>query len=164
MRQRKPITGTLVLVELGAEWPSWVQSLSGSSGRRVVSQAEGESPDAFSDRVAEELSNLGARGVPMKVAALACNERCDDAAMLARSKIATALLTRLVDKRPREARLFLSTSGRSGRVRHALSTLATELGSSFGLPSERVSVRFGDEMPLARDGAKAPNVKVSKVA
>jgi hypothetical protein len=164
MRQRKPITGTLVLVELGAEWPSWVQSLSGASGRRVFSQAEGESPDAFSDRVAEELSRLGAKGVPMKAAAIACNERCDDAAMLARSKMGMALLSALVDKRPRDARLFLSASGRSGRVRHALSALATDLGSSFGLPGERVSVRFGDEMPLARDGGASPNVKVSKVA
>jgi hypothetical protein len=164
MRQRKPVSGTLVLVEVGAEWPSWVQSLSGASGRRVVSQAEGESPDAFSNRVAEELSRIGARGVPMKVAALACNERCDDAAMLARSKIGTALLSTLVHKRTRDVRLFLSTSGRSGRVRHALSTLASDLGSSFGLPGERVTVRFGDETPLTRDGAAAANVKVSKVA
>jgi hypothetical protein len=164
MRKRKPITGILVLVELGAEWPSWVQSLAGGSARRVVSQAEGESPDAFGDRVAEELSRLGARGVPLKVATLACNERCDDAAMLARGKMGSALLSALVHKRPRDARFYLSASGRSGRVRHALSTLASELGESFGVPSERVSVRFGDEMPLVREGAGLPNAKVARVA
>ena len=161
MRKRKTTTGILVLVELGAEWPSWVQSLAGGGGRRVVSQAEGESPDVFVDRVAEEISSLGARGVPLKVATVACNERCDDAAMQARGKMGTMLLSALVHKQARDARLFLSASGRSGRVRHALSTLAGELGVSFGMPGERVSVRFGDEMPLARESGAALSAKVA---
>jgi hypothetical protein len=160
MRKRKPISGILVLVELGAEWPAWVQSLA-ASGRRVFSQVEGESPDAFGDRVAEEVSRFGERGVPLKVATVACNERCDDAAMLARSKMGSAILSALVHKHPRDARLFLSASARSGRVRHALSTLASELCGSFDLPGERVSVRFGDETPLVREGARAANAKVA---
>jgi hypothetical protein len=159
MRKRKPIAGILVLVELGAQWPSWVQNLSGGGGKRVVSQEEGESPDAFGDRVAEELSRLGARGVPLKVATLACNERCDDAAMQARSKIGTALLGALVQKRARDFRFYLSASNRSGRARQALSSLATELGRSFGAPEERVSVRFGDDAWIARRAAGSAVVR-----
>ena len=57
--------------------------------------------------------------------------------------------------------LVLSASARSGRVRHALSTLASELGVSFGMPGERVSVRFGDEIALAREGAARLNAQVA---
>lgn len=164
MRKRKPVTLVLVLVELGAQWPSWAQTLAGRGGRRVVAQAEGESPAAFSDRVAETLSTLSARGVPLSVAALACNERGDDAAMAARSKMASALLTALVRKRPEQARLYLSVSGRNERVHGALVALVSELGKSFGLPSERLRVRHADETPRSRESEVPRRVRIAKVA
>jgi len=167
MRQRKPLTGVLVIVELGAEWPAWTGTgveLAARGGRRVLSQEEGESPEAFADRVAEHLGSLFARqswgrsaGRPRDVllerAVLACNERTDDRAMQARSKLGQTLLRALAERRSWQ--LLFTASGRTGRVRHSLSELATTLSSVWTANGGGVGVRFGDEMPLVRQAESA---------
>ncbi len=157
---RKPMAGVLVLVELGAEWPFWVGNTSGKAGRRVLAQEEGETPEAFASRVAEHLGTMFTRRLPLELSVLACNERCDERAMSARNRLCQALLSgrggsapdRHAQGQGHETELLLTASGRTGRVRHALSALATDLAASWAADDSHVGVRFGDEMPrIERD-------------
>lgn len=162
MRQRKGMTGVLVIVELGAEWPAWVETVPGRGSRRVLSQEEGETPEDFGNRVTEHLGSLFAKRVTLERAVVACNERSDERAMQARSKLGQALVGALAGGRSWQ--LLFTASGRTGRVRHALSGLATTLSSSWSgassawgrgsaRPSDTtrgIGVRFGDEMPLVQ--------------
>jgi hypothetical protein len=146
------MSGVLVIMELGAEWPAWTRTgveVASRGGRRVLSQEEGESPDMFAERVAEHLGSLFAKRVELERAVLACNERTDDRAMRARGKLGSALAGALSSRRGWQ--LLFTASGRTGRVRHALSDLATSLAASFsGAAVSSVGVRFGDEMPLVQ--------------
>lgn len=151
MRQRKGMTSVLILVELGAEWPSWVEAVAARTGRRVIAQEEGESPEAFAERVGEQVNHRVAKRVPMELAVLACNERCDDRAMAARVKLGQSVVGALTTRRT--FRLLFTASGRSGRVRHALSALSADLGAAWSLSGERISVRFSDEVPVPQQTA-----------
>jgi hypothetical protein len=78
---------------------------------------------------------------------LACNERLDEGAQRARVELSRAALG--VMAKQRAGRLLLSASERSsGRLRHALSSLASALGSEWRRAAVVASVRFGEE-PLA---------------
>ncbi len=150
------MTGVLVVVELGAEWPFWVGNTAGKAGRRVLSQEEGESPEAFTARVAEHLGSLFSRRTGIGLGVLACNERCDPSAMAARKRLCQAILSAHAS-----SELLLTASGRSGRVRHALSAQASDLSESWATDERRVGVRFGDEMPLVEGAASAPRANVA---
>lgn len=79
----------LIVVELGAGWPSWLDKEIGASPRRVACQREGETPSAFAARLVEELGD-GAPGV--RSAVLLCNERVDAEQTEARRRIASRLV------------------------------------------------------------------------
>jgi len=139
-------------MELGAEWPAWTGTgveMASRGGRRVLSQEEGEGPEAFADRVAEHLGSLFAKRIELERAVLACNDRSDARAMQARNKLCQALVSALSGRRSWQ--LLLTASGRTGKVRHALSDLAVGLSGSWASPSSgSIGVRFGDEMPLVQ--------------
>jgi hypothetical protein len=159
------MSGVLVIVELGAEWPSWlgtaVETVPGRGDRRVLSQTEGEGPEAFAERVAQRLQPLSLfdKRVSLERVVIACNERSDERAMTARSKLSQALLGTLAEGRSWQ--LLFTASGRTGRVRTALSNLATTLSSPLSSKAvaggsrrpqhhTSIGVRFGDEMPLVQ--------------
>jgi hypothetical protein len=138
-------------------------------GRRVLSQEEGETPDAFADRIAQHMGSLFAKRIELQRAVVACNERSDDRAMKARSKLSQALVGAL-SSRPSWQLLF-TASGRTGRVRQALSDLATTVSANWGHVVESgavgqsarsaaaadttIGVRFGDEMPLVQQASES---------
>jgi len=143
MTKRESPGGVLIVVELEAEWPSLAEVRDPAGARRVLAQAEGESPSGLSARVAEQLDTLFARGVPMTTAVVACNERLDDPAQRARAEIARTVMGAMAKQRT--GSLLLSASDRcSGRLRHALSSLATELGAEWLRADVVAKVRFGD--------------------
>jgi hypothetical protein len=78
----------LIVVELGSEWPSWLNQKNGASARKVLCQDEGESPREFTARVVEALADEGLR---LRGATLLCNERADTEQADARSELARAL-------------------------------------------------------------------------
>lgn len=148
----------MIVVELGAEWPSLKELREPAGGRRVLAQAEGESPNAFVTRVAEQVDGLFARGLPLTTAIVACNERLDDGAQRARAELSRAALG--VMAKGRSGRLLLCASERSsGRLRHALSSLASALGSEWRRADVAASVRFGEE-PLAAPTSSDMSVAV----
>lgn len=146
MIKAKSSGGVLIVVELGAEWPSLLELQEPAGGRRVLAQAEGETPSAFVARVGVQLDGLFARGVPMTTAVVACNERLDDSARQARGELARTAMGSMAEAR--SGSLLLSASERSsGRLRHALSLLASELESEWQRAGVVAKVRFGDERP-----------------
>jgi hypothetical protein len=148
MTKRKSEGGVLIVVELGAEWPSLAETREPAGGRRVLAQDEGESPTRFAARVGEQLDSLFARGVPLTSAVLACNERLDETAQRARSEIARTALGAMA--KLRSGGLLLCAPDRSsGRLRHGLSALATELSREWQRAEVTATVRFGDEPEAA---------------
>ena len=153
MRKPPPLPGCLVVVELGAEWPDEAVREAGLCPRRVVSQGEGESPEAFARRLGPLAGRLFPAGVALCRVVVACNERTDVAAFAARRALARRLLSGVTAREPEL--LFAASERAAGRLRHALSALATDLSTLAGA---RVSVRFGAEH------AATPSSSVARVA
>ncbi len=161
MTKRKSSGGVLIVVELGAEWPSLAEIRDPAGGRCVLAQEEGESPSGFAARVGEQLDGLFARGVPLTTAVVACNERLDESARRARSELARSAMG--VMAKQRSGSLLLSASERSsGRLRHALSLLAAELGGEWQRAEVVATVRFGDEPAAATPSDMSVRVGASR--
>ncbi len=153
MRKQTHGSGLLVVVELGGEWPSYLEQ-AGTAGRRVLAQVEGESPAAFSERVVQGLEGLFGRGVRLSTLALACNERLDHAASAARRKLASLSMGAMA--KHKSGRVCLTASPRSsGRLRHALSALAQDLAQEWLGSGLEASVEFGDESRSAPHAAES---------
>ena len=161
---QKPLSSEsqLIVVELGAEWPS-ASLVALPNARRVLAQDEGESPAAFAIRVAEQLNGLLARGVALANAVIACSERLDQHAQGARSDLARSAASALA--RARGGALTLSASDRNeGRSRAAFSALHGELTREWQSAGVLAQLRFGDEAnsePKSRTGARRTRSKDS---
>lgn len=137
--------GLLVVVELGGEWPSQAALATATPAlRRVLAQAEGETPAAFAERVASGFDSLFGRGAQLETVVVACNERADDAAEAARRKTLSLALGSMAKNKA--GRGYLAASARSGgRLRHALSALAQGLFDEWRTAGLEVSVDFGED-------------------
>jgi hypothetical protein len=130
--------GLLIAVELGAEWPEGLAERAGAV-RRVVAQAEGETPEAFAVRLGAVAGRLFPPRVELRDAVLACNERTDPGASIARRTIGSALLERIG---PSGTLMFVAGPRAGGRLRHSLSALAIDLAPNA---SANVTVHFDAE-------------------
>jgi hypothetical protein len=157
MNKRKSCGGLLIVVELGADWPTLAELGERAAGRRVLAQEEGETPGQFAARVASQVDRLFGRGVLLTTAVVACNERLDPNAARARAELARTALGIMAK---RTGTLLLSASERSsGRLRHALSSLAAELTREWQRAEVVASVHFGED-PAGPASADVP-VRVS---
>ena len=138
----------LIVIENGATWPEWVDRCRAdadvfSESSRVLVQDESESPIGFAARVESYL----AEHAHIAIGAIACSERCDASAVDARRSIANHLARAM--SKDKRGRLCLSEPKRSsGRARHALSSLATELEQQWSESGLEVSVRFSSDREL----------------
>lgn len=87
-RQLKIPKIDLILVELGSEWPTWLNQKLAGATRRVLCQTEGEKPGEFVKRV---LGTLAGERFCLCSATLLCNERADSEQATARAELARAL-------------------------------------------------------------------------
>jgi hypothetical protein len=143
MRKRSNGSGLLVVVELGGAWPAHLEQLE-QSGRRVLTQQEGEAPAEFVERVLQGLDGLFGRGIRLTSVVVACNERIDDAADSARRKLAGLTLGAMA--RHKAGRVCLATSARSsGRLRHSLAALARDLSLEWHKAGLEATVELGDD-------------------
>jgi hypothetical protein len=151
MRRSKKSPGLLVCVELDATWPE--KLVGGNAGivRRVVAQVDGETPEAFASRAGSLARRLFSDGVELTSVVVACNERTDSAAERARRALGSRLLEHLG---PTGSFSFSADPRAGGRLRHALSALALELGLNA---AASVTVHFGSD-------AEAPAPPVARVA
>jgi hypothetical protein len=139
MRRAKKRSGLLVAVEIGAEWPARAVAARGEAVRRVVSQSEGETPEAFAARLGALAGGLFASDVALRSAILACNERTDSAAQLARRAFGALVLERLG---PLGTLIYAAGERAGGRLRHGLAALAIDLAPEA---SANVTVHFDAE-------------------
>jgi hypothetical protein len=162
MQKSTSSAGLLIVVELGAEWPSSVQaelfSAGPSGGRRVLAQEESESPAAFVARVGAQLDGLFARGASLGSAVLACNERLDESALHARAQLARAAAFAMA--RGIGGRLLLTACDRNqGRSHAALTAFEQELRVEWQSAAVELQLRFANEavapVAVAEPEAKA---------
>ncbi|MEO6600866.1 MAG: hypothetical protein ABIQ16_13390 [Polyangiaceae bacterium] len=146
----------LVVVELGAEWPSAALGVT-SRKRRVLVQDESESPAAFAVRVGEQLNALHADEFALSSTVLACSERLDQQARGARAEIARAAANSLARHRGGELEL-VATDRNSGRSRPALSALVSELSKEWQGAAVVATLRFASESAEDQD-AQEPSAE-----
>jgi hypothetical protein len=161
MRKKVTGSGLLVIVELGGEWPTGARASDGTDlVRRVLSQAEGESPAQFTERVASSVDSLFGRGIKLSMVSLACNERLDDAADAARRMLCSVALGAMA--KHKSGRFYLTAAARSsGRLLHALSSLAQGLSDEWESAGLEVSVEFGEESRSSVSASPAPAARVA---
>jgi hypothetical protein len=148
MQKPTSSAGLLIVLELGAEWPSALPAeLSAAlpnGARRVLAQEESESPAAFAARVGAQLDGLFARGAPLGSAVIACSERLDHSARSARADLARAAAGAMAGGAG--GCLLLSASDRNqGRSRAALSALESDLRAEWQSAAVELTLRFANE-------------------
>jgi hypothetical protein len=150
----------LIVVELGAEWPSAPQpelyALGEGGARRVLAQEESESPVAFAARVGTQLDGLCARGATLGGVVLACSERLDAVAQSARVELGRAAAGAMA--RGTGGRLLLSVSDRNqGRSRSVMGALEHELRSEWRSAAVEVKLHLASD-PSPRPAAAEPKL------
>lgn len=148
--------GLLIVVELGAEWPSTLQAelfAAPGGARRVLAQEESELPAAFAARVGAQLDGLFARGASLGSAVIACSERLDEGARSARAELARAAAFAMA--RGTGGRLLLTASDRNrGRSRVTLTALESELRAEWQSAAVELTLRFVNDSALPLTAAQ----------
>jgi len=148
MQKPTSSAGLLIVLELGAEWPSALSAeltaAAPSGARRVLAQEESESPPVFAARVGAQLDGLFGRGASLGSAVIACSERLDDGARSARADLVRAAAGAMA--RGTGGRLLLSASDRNqGRSRAALSALENDLRAEWQSAAVELTLRFAND-------------------
>jgi len=122
--------GLLIVVELGAEWPSAELESRTAKARRVFAQDETESPVAFAQRVTEQLSRSFPSGVAVGSVVVACSERIDAHAQGARTDLARAMAG-LLGRAGGGGLSFVASDRNEERSKPVLSSLLGELNREW---------------------------------
>jgi hypothetical protein len=148
MQKQVSSNGLLIALELGAEWPSWLEAELVAPARRVFAQEESESCARFARRVGEQVDGLFARGVTLGKAFIVCNERLDEAARAARAELARAAASALA--RGTGGGLQLIAADRNeGRSRALFATLQLELAAEWQSAAVVTALRFAGDAASA---------------
>jgi len=139
--------GLLIVVELGAEWPSAELESRTAKARRVFAQDETESPVAFAQRVTEQLSRSFPSGVAVGSVVVACSERIDAHAQGARTDLARAMAG-LLGRAGGGGLSFVASDRNEERSKPVLSSLLGELNREWQSAGVEVKLSFG-QSPLA---------------
>lgn len=159
MRKKVTGTGVLFVIELGSEWPGFVDV--GASARRVLSQREGEPPAAFAERVASGLDGAFAKGIRLALAVVACNERTDEVAQAARRKVSAAALGAMA--KHQQGKLVLAAATRaSAKLRRALSEVSQGADSEWRTAGLEAALELPQELRPA--ALPAPRSVTARVA
>ena len=137
---------SLVVMELGAAWPSWLHQFQSAANNSIVEvQPQHESYFEFVERVKHRLNTLVRRDLVLVKAAIVTNTDTGEAATLARQDVARALLA----WGPEFPRELVLTAGDESQIstnhpiRHQLISLAGRLCETLQGTDRGVSVRFG---------------------
>jgi hypothetical protein len=142
---------SIVVLEAGASWPSWLTEYQRSAPNAVViAQAESESPDIFGRRVlhrVEEAASLELQKV--RVGVLVSRGFGDHPTLVMRDRLARALLRVMMESGRGE--LVLAGDGTDGdAARHQLFGLAGSLCEELGGTKVNVRVRFAHKSGVMR--------------
>jgi hypothetical protein len=162
MQKLTSTEGLLILVELGAEWPTAeIEASRGPRARRVLVQDEAETPELFAVRVAEQLSSSFASGVVLSGVVLACSERIDEHARGGRAALAATVGSAL--SRAGGGNLwFVACDRNDARSKPALSTLLAEVTRQWQSAGVEVKLSFGEpSLALTEQVALDPTLRAS---
>jgi len=143
--------GLLIVVELGASWPSAELDASRSAkARRVLAQDETESPAAFALRVAEQLGSSFPSGVALGSVVVACSERLDAHAQGGRAEIARTVASAL--GRAGGGSLSFVVCDRNGaRSKPVFGTLLADVTRQWQSAGVEVKLSFGEPVLALTD-------------
>ncbi len=127
---------SLVAVELGATFPSWIASRAHTGEFRVVAASEGEAGADFAERVSRVMKGLFADGSAAQGLVIVCNERIDDAAVATRKALVSGARAASDSKL---ATTFAASSRSSARLREALHSLAHDVNGTLKVDQEQAS-------------------------
>jgi hypothetical protein len=162
MQKLTSTEGLLIVVELGAEWPtSEIEASRNSKARRVLAQDETESPAAFARRLAEQLSRSFPSGVALASVVVACSERIDEHAQGSRAELVRAAASAL--GREGGGNLSLVACDRNdARSRPAFSALLAEVTRQWQSAGVEVRLSFGQPaLALTEQAAVDPTTRAS---
>jgi hypothetical protein len=155
MQKTTSSEGLLIVVELGAEWPTLeLEALRTAKARRVLAQDETESPAAFALRASEQLSSSFPSGVALANVVVACSERIDAHAQGGRAELARALASAL--GRAGGGSLSFAASDRNdARSKPVFSALLSEVTRQWQSAGVEVKLSFGQSALALAEGAAA---------
>lgn len=137
---------TLVVIEYGASWPSWL-SPSGSGNMAVVAQHYEGAASSIVTQVANRLSRIVNVGWRIDDIVLVSNGRTDLDALSARSQLARGLLLHL--REVGGVRFVFTVPAKLGRrAGHTLITLTASLQETALTSGIALCVRIGDRDPV----------------
>jgi hypothetical protein len=143
---------TLIVIEFGASFPSWLNPAHTGDLAVVAQHYEGMPTDLVA-QVASRVTRLSQAGWQLDEVVLVSNGRADQESHAARSVLARGLIANL--KAERGCLLTLSVSEALGRrASHDLTALAALLEPTVVASDLVLAVRVGDEPPVfSRPGA-----------
>ena len=127
---------SLVAVELGAAFPTWISSRAQSGEFRVVAEREGELGAAFAERVISVMKGLFADGAAANALVIVCNERIDEAAIASRKALVVGARAASDSKL---ATTLAASARSSARLREALHRLAHDVNGTVKVDQEQAS-------------------------
>lgn len=166
MQKQLSSEGLLIVMELGAEWPSMQGVEVAPGSRRVLTQDEHETPSAFAVRVGEQLDGLFARGVSLKNAIIACNDRLDAPASSARAELSRTAASAMARSRGGSLTL-LASEHNEARGRASLAALTSELVNEWRSGAVETTLQFGGNLttttaPAADSAGRSPSARRGK--
>jgi hypothetical protein len=135
--------GLLVVVELGAEWPtSELEAARSAKARRVLAQDETESPAVFALRVAEQLGSSFPSGIALGNVVVACSERIDAHAQSGRAELAR-ITAGALGRAGGGSLTFVACDRNGSRSKPAFSTLLAEVTRQWQSAGVEVKLSIG---------------------
>jgi hypothetical protein len=132
---------SVVVLELGSAWPSWLAEYQQHApDSLVVAQSADESGSEFAQRVERKAHELAGRDVAIHAGLLVCNGVHNEASNAARQRIGSALLRVMLQKQRGEL-VLAGDNTAADDVRQALFALAGSLCDELHGASLKVSVR-----------------------
>jgi hypothetical protein len=162
MQKLTSTEGLLIVVELGAEWPtSEIEASRNAKARRVLAQDETESPAAFAVRVAEQLSSSFPSGVTLASVVVACSERIDEHAQGGRAELARVAASAL-GRAAGGSLSFVASDRNDARSKPAFSKLLAEVTRQWQSAGVEVKLSFGQSaLALTEQVALDPSTRAS---
>ena len=140
----KSESGSVVVLEEGADWPKWIAEYQRhATNSVVVAYAPGEALDDFVARVGRRLSELTEQ---LRVAIIACSPKVEPEHLAARERICHKLLEAMAQEGKGEVLLAANVDA-SESTKHAIFELAGDLCDGLRGSSRVVRVRFSSGRP-----------------
>jgi hypothetical protein len=154
--------GLLIVVELGAAWPSAeIEASRSAKARRVLAQDETESPATFALRVAEQLSSSFPSGVALNSVVVACSERIDAHAQGGRAELARTVASAL-GRGGGGSLLFVACDRNGARSKPVFSALLADVTRAWQSAGVEVKLSFGEPaLALTEDPSADPSARES---